>query len=271
MIRRVVVAAVAGASIAGTLLAVGSAAAAGAAPDRPAASAATTKLVFNASFTGTRLNTRQWDTCFPWTPDPSKGCTLYGNSEYQWYLKSQVREYGGALHLVATPKSTNGLTKAGLAQKYQCRSGMITSYPGFRFKYGKVSVVARLTNKAGLWSAVWLAPASLTWPPEIDLFEHWGTPMSLTGDYFHAIGHALRNRLKTANLAVGWHTFTVTWTSSRLTWYLDGRKTWTVDRYIPHQQMYIVANLAEYEPVTAHSGRCDGSVQIKSVRVWQKR
>lgn len=271
MMRRVLATAAAGASIACTLLSIGPAATSGAAQERPVAVATAMRLVFNARFAGTRLNTKQWGTCFPWTPDPSKGCTLYGNSEYQWYLKSQVREYGGALHLIATPHSTNGLSKSGAAQKYSCRSGVISSYPDFRFKYGKVSVVARLTNKAGLWSAFWLAPANLTWPPEIDLVEHWGTPMSLTGAYFHAVGHALRNRLKTANLAVGWHTFTVNWTSSRLTWYLDGRKVWTVARYIPHQSMFIVANLAEYEPVTAHSGRCNSSVQIKSVRVWQPR
>jgi len=40
---------------------------------------------------------------------------------------------------------------------------------------------------------------------------------------------------------VGWHTFTVNWTSSRLTWYLDGRQVWTLARYIPHQPMFIVA------------------------------
>lgn len=268
MMRRVLAAAVAGASIACALLCVGPAAASGAAPAMPATSM---HLVFNASFTGTRLNTRQWDTCLPWTPDPSKGCTLYGNPEYQWYLKSQVREYGGALHLIARPLSTNGLTRQGTAKKYSCRSGIVTSYPGFRFKYGKVSVVARLTNGPGLWSAIWLAASSLKWPPEVDLVEHWGAPMSLTGVYFHPVGHALRNRLHTANLAVGWHNFTVIWTSSRLTWYLDGRRVWTVTRYIPRQSMYIVANLAEYEPVTANSGRCYGAVQIKSVRVWQAR
>ena len=48
-------------------------------------------------------------------------------------------------------------------------------------------------------------------------------------------------------------------------------QVWTVTRYIPHQSMFIVANLAEYQRVTAHSGRCNGSVQIKSVRVWQAR
>ena len=54
-----------------------------------------------------------------------------------------------------------------------------------------------------------------------------------------------------------------------MTWYIDGHKVWTLGGYIPHQPMYFVANLAEYQRVTAHSGRCNGTMLIRSVRVWK--
>src|SRR5215469_3028927 len=83
------------------------------------------RLVFNASFTGSALNPSVWDTCFPWISNQASGCTNYGDGEAEWYLPSQVRVSGGALHLVAEPIATPGQTQAGGSQNYNCRSGMV--------------------------------------------------------------------------------------------------------------------------------------------------
>ena len=237
---------------------------------RPAAKAKPAmRLVFNATFPGTKLNTKIWDTCYPWAPEPSKGCTNFNNREYQWYIRSQVRVYGGALHLVARPLRTTGLSKTGGKKIYSCRSGMVTTHPGFNFEYGKITVVAQMPKGNGLWSALWIAASNFQWPPEADLLEHWGAPMSLTGTFFHAVGAALKNHPKTANLTVGWHSYTLIWSSSRMTWYIDGHKVWAVGGHTPHQSMYFTANVADYLPVTAHSGNCNGTMLIRSVRVWK--
>ena len=52
---------------------------------------------FDASFTGSRLNTSVWSTCYPWIHDGG-GCTNFGNAktEHEWYLPSQDRVYGGS-------------------------------------------------------------------------------------------------------------------------------------------------------------------------------
>ena len=237
---------------------------------RPATTAnSTMKLVFNATFPGTKLNTKVWDTCYPWAPQPSKGCTNFNNRAYQWYTRSQVQVYGGALHLVARPWRTNGLSKSGGTKIYTCRSGMVTTHPGFNYEYGKISVVARMPKGNGLWSALWIAASNYQWPPEADMLEYWGAPMSLTGTFFHAVGAALKNHPKTANLAVGWHTYTLLWTSAKMTWYIDGHRVWTVAGHVPHQKMYFTANVADYAPVTAHSGRCNGTMLIRSVKIWK--
>jgi beta-glucanase (GH16 family) len=238
-------------------------------PSSYVTSEATWHLAFNAQFSGTELNTFIWATCYPWISSPS-GCTNYGNNEYEWYLPSQAQVYGGALHLVANPIPTKGKTPRGESKNYPCRSGMVTSYPSFQFEYGLVQIVARIPSTPGLWSGIWLAAANLKWLPEIDILELWGPPHSSTGLYFHpASGPQVSVRPTTGDLSTGWHTFTLYWSPSRLTWFIDGRAGLSIDQRIPHQKMYFIADLAIYRhPMT---NACRGDLLIRSVKVWQQR
>jgi beta-glucanase (GH16 family) len=234
---------------------------------RPAAVPAGWRLTFDARFRGSRLDTSVWATCYPWMDLPA-GCRNFGNRELEWYLPGQVRVSGGALHLVARHIRTAGRSRTGAPKMYFCRSGMVTSYPGFRFRYGYLQAVARIPRGAGLWPALWLAAANLRWPPEIDLLEHWGRRRRVNGVFFHpAGGPRVAAWPITADLAIGWHTFGLLWTRSRLTWYIDGRPVLSVHRHIPHQLMYFVADLADYW--LPRTGACHGQLLIKSVRAWQ--
>jgi beta-glucanase (GH16 family) len=230
------------------------------------------RMIFNATFTGSRLDTSLWDTCYPWITEPDVGCTNFSNPEQEWYLPSQVQVYRGALNLIAQHVPTSGLTKTGTHKEYACRSGMATTYPGFKFKYGYVQVIARIPPGAGLWPAMWLAASNLHWPPEIDLLEHWGAPTSKSGVYFHPLGgDKLRTLLPTGTvLSVGWHTFSVDWEPSHVTWYFDGRVIMSVKQNVPHQNMYFVANLAHFTSKRLHAVSCSGTLSIQSVKVWQR-
>lgn len=225
------------------------------------------RLVFHQTFTAP-LDPSVWGTCYPWAASGS-GCTNFGNPEYEWYLPSQVKVGGGALHLIATQQATAGTTKTGQPEQYACRSGMVTTYPGFRFEYGYVSMVAEIPNATGLWPGLWLAAANLRWPPEIDMLERWGPPLSKAGVYFHpvnappVIGHVGPTML--ASLSSGWHTFSVSWTAHEIIWYVDGQPLMTVSQNVPRQPMYVIANLANF----TKSGGCTGELAIKSVNVWQ--
>lgn len=229
-------------------------------------------LVFNQTFRGKKLDKATWGTCYPWM-DAATGCSNFGNNEDEWYLPSQDRVGAGSLHLAAQPRATQGTTKAGAAKLYACRSGMITSFPSFRFKFGYLSVVARIPDGPGLWSALWLAAANKQWPPEIDILERWGPPGNVAGVYFHtkaAPKHAIEAHLSkemTATLSAGWHTFSILWTASQVTWYVDGQQIMVVRNHIPHQLMYLIANLADSKAVP---GGCNGQLLIQSVQVWQK-
>jgi len=222
--------------------------------------------VFDARFSGSALDTSVWATCYPWAK-PRVGCSNFANTEYQWYLSSQDQVSGGTLRLVAQHVPTAGRDAHNAPRAYDCRSGMVTTYPSFRFEYGFVQVVARVPNGADLWSALWLAAANLKWPPEIDILEQWA---NRSGLYFHPAGGRRGSSFPaTADLSVGWHIFSLLWTPSQLTWYIDGQPEWTVREDIPHQPMYFIANVAEYRSPHDVSAPCTGTMFIRSVKVWQ--
>lgn len=228
------------------------------------------RLVFQATFKGSRLNTKVWSTCYIGTADPAAGCTNFNNPEREWYLPSQDQVYGGALHLVAEHVPTMGTDASGNSARYACRSGIVTTHPSFNFEYGYVQVVAHVPDSPGLWPALWLAASNGHWPPEIDLLEHWGPPKNTTGVYFHPLGGTRTVvRFSPGDLFRGWHTFAVSWTRSQVTWYIDGKLVVTVRRHVPHQKMYFIANVAHYLDPQDGTSACTGTMLIRSVKVWQ--
>ena len=223
------------------------------------------KPALNAGFGGHSLNTKVWDTCYPL--DSQKGCTNFGNPmEAEWYVPSQVKVSGGVVHLVALRKSIEGTTKTGAPKRYGCRSGMITSYPGFKFEYGFVQVVANIPHAAGLWPALWLAAANGKYPPEIDMVESWGVSHE-TASFYHPVTGNRSRATYSPRLTRGWKTYSLSWTKSTLKYWVGNKLVLTVKGNVPQQAMYFLADLAEYLP--AKSGRCNGQLQIRSVKIWK--
>lgn len=233
---------------------------------RPEAVGPGWKLTFDASFAGTKLDASVWATCYPWL-NSAVGCTNFGNNdEKEWYLPSQVRVSAGVLNLAAQRIPTPGYNRQGAPKEYFCRSGMVTSYPGFHFEYGYLQIVARVPQGTGLWPALWLMAVDDQWPPEIDILEEHGA--SGAAVYFHPVGApSFGTHPAAANLSVGWHTFGLDWTPSGLAWFIDGGEVMSTSQHIPHMPMYLIANLADY--MRPASGGCDGALLIKSVKLWQ--
>jgi beta-glucanase (GH16 family) len=225
---------------------------------------------FSATFSG-KLNTKTWDRCYPYASQ--SGCTNFGNTEYEWFLPSQVKVSGGALRLVAQRENTVGKTKTGARKVYGCRSGMVTSYPGFRkFKYGFIQVVADIPHKPGLWSGLWLIPANGQFPPEMDMLESWGVNVN-QASFFHPIRpisgkKTLRGQIP-LSLTEGWQTYSLRWTKSSLTYYVGNRVVLTVTKDVPKIAMYFIADLAEYQKPTSKAD-CTGQLLIKAVKIWKQ-
>jgi beta-glucanase (GH16 family) len=225
------------------------------------------KPEFDATFTGSKLKTKVWDTCYPFLANYNGGCTNYDNQqEAEWYQPSQVKVSGGVVRLIAQRKQTAGATATGAQKVYGCRSGMITSYPGFKFQYGFVQVVANIPHAKGLWPALWLAAANGQFPPEIDMVESWGVKVE-TASFFHPVTGKVSRAKYSPSLTRGWQTYSLSWTKSRLRYYVGNKLVLTVTKNVPRQAMYFIADLAEYLP--AKAGTCTGQLDIKSVKVWK--
>jgi beta-glucanase (GH16 family) len=225
------------------------------------------KLAFDPSFSGSQLDTSTWATCYDWATNPSVGCTNNPTDEKEWYIPSQVSVGGGTVNLAAQQEATQGVSSTGAAEAYTCRSGMISSKPGFDFTYGLIQISAKLPYGPGLWPALWLAATNDQWPPELDIMEHWYSEPQMK-IYDHTVGKKyLGGAVPTpANLSAGFHTYSLLWTKDRVTWYLDGVQTYTTTSYVPQQAMYFIANVADDSTA---AGACTGTMQIQSVKVWQ--
>jgi beta-glucanase (GH16 family) len=222
------------------------------------------QMTFNSNFSGDTLDSKMWSTCYWWASN--NGCTNNPTVEKEWYLPSQAHVNAGILQLVAQPEATQE-TENGKAKEYSCRSGMVTTQPGFSFTYGLIQIVAKIPYGPGLWPALWLAASSHQSPAELDIMEHWASDQKAKV-YDHAADlPTLGGPVTTAaNLSDGWHTFSLLWTQTGVTWYIDHVKVYSTKIHIPHQAMYFIADLADD---SSAPGTCSGTMDIQSVKVWQ--
>jgi beta-glucanase (GH16 family) len=233
-------------------------------------------LVFNDTFTASGKGLSELDTCYPWADTP-KGCTNFGNyQELEWYLPTQVLVSRNSLFLEDLQTPTAGTTRSGSPQQYEYRSGMVTTYSSFHFTYGYVQFQARLPSApASTWSAFWMLPYSQKSLPEIDIMENWGTDPDILNQVIHRPDGTESFVIPTVpHLTAGWHTFAVNWEPRSITWYVDGRPTLAVSSGIPHQPMYLLANLAITSMAPAcpvqNTSACTGLFQIRSIKVWKR-
>ena len=231
-------------------------------------------VTFDATFTGSTLDTHIWNTCY-WYAVNGAGCGHTGvYNEVQWYLPTQDQVSNGVLNLVASPTSTPGTNAQGNDQVYLCRSGMVTTDPNFDFTYGYLQVVARIPKGRNTWPALWMLPANHAADlPEIDIMEMIGDMTRQPAMAFHPpVGPQMTIVANTEDLSSGWHTFGLNWEPGSLTWYVDGKAVFVVTSQVPNQPMYFLANLAVTNAIVPLRlpDSCTATLSIRSVEVWQK-
>lgn len=247
-----------------------------------AAAAGRARPAFEDTFDGT-LDGDKWTTCYWWA---DRGCQNGSSGELQWYTPGQVIVDDGHLSLVADDSPVRG---GGATWNY--RSGMVTTGrstadlsapPRFAFTYGRVEVVATVPPGQGLWPAVWLLPISHESIPEIDIIEVYGhatdtarftTHFAPTESGRTTYGERPEVDSLVGDLAAGPHTYGLTWTADRITWDIDGRELWAVDRtdVIPAEPMYLIINLAvggERPGSPDSSTAFPAAFRVDSVRIW---
>jgi beta-glucanase (GH16 family) len=219
-------------------------------PSAPVSTAPTTGVLLDEDFGGSRLDGSVWTTCYWWD---DHGCTITSNNELQWYRPEGVRVSGGALQLVAE----RGDQRASDGTTYPFRSGMVTTGPArdgdkakLAFTYGTVDARLRVPTGRGLWSAMWLLPASQDSRPEIDVMEILGNDPSEAILHLHPSKRNAASPGKTVTVpgvdfSKGWHDFRLDWTPGRLDYLIDGQRVWRLTgKHVPAEPMYLIFNLA---------------------------
>jgi len=157
------------------------------------------------------------------------------NKELQAYVAENVLMSGKKIELTAR--------KENYADKVYT-SGMV--YSRRSYLYGTFEFVIHIPEGQGLFPAIWLMPVKGEEFPEIDLFEAIGSsPQEFYGviHYLGKDGHDKayfrRNVKKKDTYTVG-----LEWTKDHLSWFIDGKRVYQTSKGVPHEYMYLIANLA---------------------------
>lgn len=234
-------------------------------------------LLLNENFAGDRLDADRWSPCYFWTTD---GCTNLANKELEWYVPEQVSVGGGHLQLEARPQQVTGVGRRTFDYVSGMISGRSPARTMFSFKYGYVETRAKVPAGRGLWPAFWMLPTTDSSLPEVDIFEIVGEKPDAVQMHTHWEQdgqHRQRGQTwRGPDFSAGWHTFGLDWKPDSLTWYVDGVVRWRVTdpAAIPHESMYLLANLAVGGAYTtrpdAHT-RFPATLDLDYIRVWSER
>ena len=189
----------------------------------------------------------------PWKFTPDGYHTLINNqNEDEYYDSAGVELHKGDLHLVAQPLPEPlryRYRQAGRdsSKLLHYRSGWITlkedfstnpafgdtaRWPGNRgFEYGLFEIRCKQSPGAGLWPAFWLYSG----PTEIDVLEGENPRKASNNVHFnpkdpagHRASQQIYDYTQPVDLAQDFHTYSVVWTATAVSFYLDRRLLRTV-------------------------------------------
>lgn len=220
-------------------------------------------LIWDSEFSGGALDTTQWQPVNSAVPKTVGCCTQYAN---QAWGPRNVTVKNGSLHLITTNQPSGA---------YPYTSGAVNTIGKFSFTYGRVDIRAKLSTTEGLWPAAWLLPVSSTRlgrsEYEIDVIEAWGSQPTTVHFFFHWPGDQQGCIANGPNYALGYHVYTLIWTSKLIEWQVDGATRCLATNGIPQMPMYLILSAA----VDGSLERTNGSTilpqsfDIDYVRVWR--
>ncbi|GAA5082655.1 beta-glucanase (GH16 family) [Thermocatellispora tengchongensis] len=203
-----------------------------------------------------------------WTADPGTG----PNNELEYYTDHDNAAMDGAGHLVlearkqATPGSSCPTDPMTGSTTCQYTSARMNTGNKFHFTYGKVEARIKVPKGNGLWPAFWMMGADFLtgrpWPynGEIDIMEVLGKDVKTSYSTVHAPAYNGGGGVGSpytlpggAEFSADFHTWAAIWNSKGITYTLDGRTVFTVDKatveatrgpWIFDHPFYIILNLA---------------------------
>lgn len=203
----------------------------------------------------------QWATWYPSWPRfnaQSPGGNHTNTDQNSYYDTSKVSVAAGALVLAADKQ----VTVSGLAYT----TGMIQSLSFFTPKYGVFEARIRLlARQANLWPAWWLSCSDYdTWPPEIDIWEHFGNGSGTNNTYeSHVYGGTAFNDTEDAGDLTAWHVYSAEWRADGVRFYRDGSLTGSTSNS-PATPQYLLLN----NGATMSAAFSSAQVQVDYIRCW---
>ncbi len=191
-------------------------------------------LIWQDEFEGDALSSANW------THEIGNGVGGWGNNELEYYQSSNTSVQDGYLVIKAKKESAGG---------FNYTSSRIITKGKQDFKFGRVDIRAILPKGQGIWPALWMLGSNISdvgigWPKcgEIDIMEliggtsatagrndriygtvHWDN----SGSYASYGGNTTLSGGKT--FADEFHVFSITWTDTTITWYLDNVQFHVID------------------------------------------
>jgi beta-glucanase (GH16 family) len=196
------------------------------------------KLTFQDEFNGNKLDPAKWNTAY-----------YHGkivNHELQAYTKDAFKVTDGVMNIVAEKKKA---TYDGKAMEYT--SGVMTTLGKFEQEYGYFEARCKVPYGVGFWPAFWMLSSSLTWPPEIDIFEYIGHEKNIIHCTSHWRDAASGKHQAEAHqvdammdYSAGFHNYAVEWEPGKITWYVDAQPVAVCKKEVPKGKFYLILNLA---------------------------
>jgi beta-glucanase (GH16 family) len=192
-------------------------------------------LTFSEEFDGKELTFPKWTPHDPWGHER--------NREGQAYVPEAIEVKDGAARIVARREraSYDG-------REREFTSGMITTFGSFAQTYGRFEIRCRVAAGKGVESKLWLLPVPSGEVPSIDVLDVVGSEPT-KALFRNSWGDEKTERSYSGSSGVpdlsdGFHTIAIEWDEKRITWSVDGKQTFQSISGVPHQAMYLVANLA---------------------------
>ncbi|MDQ1530507.1 MAG: hypothetical protein QOE37_612 [Microbacteriaceae bacterium] len=193
-------------------------------------------LVWSDEFAGSGLSSSRWSAM-------DKSTFGDGNQQLECELASNAAVRGGALAITArreSPAVQCGGSDSRFPNGRSYSGATIETKGKASFTYGYFEIRAKLPVQPGaskgLWPAFWLRPVD-GGAGEIDVLEAIGTSSAGSPDTIHQTIHPAYGGstpmqphavdYPRGSLSSGYHVYGLDWEPDSITWYIDGKPTWT--------------------------------------------
>ena len=216
------------------------------------------ELIVEDQFRTGALDTAKWSDKYPWDAR---------THNYDGYAAPEnVYVEDGSLVLKATNQPREDRTYS---------TGVVSATEVFEPGYFEASIKVP-PHRPGFWPAFWLTSASYH-PPEIDIFEFFGTDprAHMTYHFANSEGREEKVRERWGNgFADGFHTYSVDWEPpERIVWYIDGVERFRYDgEYVSDEFCYLILNFGIDRPGDPPPRPKDlpATYEVEWIRCWER-